>query len=91
MNVICLEEEAYFELLDKTIAYVEKNLGDKPKKWIGEEEAMSLLNIKSKTTLQEYRVNGDIGYSQPRRKVILYDRDSIDKFLEKHHRKPFNL
>ena len=50
---------------------------------------MFRLNIKSKTTLQELRDNGDIGFSQPRKKVILYDVDSIETFLEKHSRKPF--
>ncbi|WP_394972547.1 helix-turn-helix domain-containing protein [uncultured Croceitalea sp.] len=89
MSVICIEEEAYFDLLDRTIAYVEKKLGDRPKKWIDEAEAMSLLNIKSKTTMQEYRDHGDIGFTQPRKKVILYDRESIDAFLEKHAKKPF--
>ncbi len=89
MQVICLQEEAFYELIDKTIAYVEKKRGSKTSKLIGDEEAMQMLKIKSKTTLQELRDNGDIGFSQPRKKIILYDRDSINTYLEKHYKKPF--
>jgi len=45
---------------------------------------MAKLNISSKTPLQELRDNGDIRFTQPREKIILYDRDSIAAYLEKH-------
>lgn len=89
MQVICLEEEAFYTLLDKSIEYLENKRGNKPRKWIGENEAVSMLDGVSKSTLQRMRNNGDIGYTQPSRKIILYDRDSINAYLEKHAKKPF--
>ena len=56
---------------------------DEPWKWIKEQEAMQLLGIKSKSTMQEYRNDGKVRYSQPSRKVILYDRDSILELIQK--------
>lgn len=88
MEVICLEEEAFFDLIDRVVERI--GVGQKePPKWVNQDEAMRLLNIKSPTTLQEYRNNGDIRFTQPRKRVILYDRDSINKFLDKHAKDTF--
>lgn len=54
-----------------------------------EEDAVVMLNGVSKSTLQRMRNNGDIGYTQPSIKIILYDRDSINAYLEKHAREVF--
>ena len=62
---------------------------DKPAKWIDAEEAMLLLNIKSTTTLQKLRDEGKIRFSQPQKKIILYDRDSINEYIEKYVRETF--
>ncbi len=59
-------------------------------KWIDKKEAKRLLRIKSDTTLQKLRDEGHIRYSQPERKHILYDRDSINDYLEAHAMEPFN-
>jgi len=88
MQVICLEEEASFELINQVKDYLGSESAE-PKKWIDQDEAMQLLNIKSPTTLQEYRNNGVIRYTQHRKRVILYDRDSINDFLEKHAKNTF--
>ncbi len=58
-------------------------------KWIDKKEAKRLLRIKSDTTLQKMRDEGQIRYSQPQRKHILYDRDSINEYLEAHAKEPF--
>ena len=50
---------------------------------------MKLLGIKSKTTLQKLRDNGDIRFSQPIKKIIRYDRLSIEDYLDKHAQNPF--
>ncbi len=89
MQVICLEEEAFYTLLDKSIEYLESKRDNSPRKWIGESEAVSMLDGVSKSTLQRMRNNGDIGYTQPSRKIILYDRDSINEYLERHAKKSF--
>ncbi len=88
MQVICLEEEAFFELVERVLERLNLN-NQEPQKWVDQTEAMKLLNIKSQTTLQEYRNNGEIRYTQPRKRVILYDRDSINEFLEKHSKNTF--
>ena len=82
MEVICLETKAFYELNDKVVERLESQSSDVEDKWIDTQEAMRLLNIKSKTMLQRYRDNGDIRFTQPRKKVILYDRESILEFLE---------
>ncbi|MEP7218857.1 MAG: helix-turn-helix domain-containing protein [Bacteroidota bacterium] len=50
---------------------------------------MRLLNIKSRTTLQKLRDEGKIRFSQPQKKIILYDRDSIEAYLQKHAHNTF--
>ena len=89
MEVICLETEAFYQLVEDVVARLEQGNPAPAFKWVDADEAMRLLNIKSKTTLQEYRDNDEIRFSQPRKKVILYDRDSIDAFLERKAKKRF--
>jgi hypothetical protein len=84
MEVICLEEKAFYAIVDKVMAYVDEKNPQAQEKWIVDTEAMKLLGIKSTTTLQKYRDEGVIRFSQPSKKVILYDRDSINEYLEKH-------
>ncbi len=91
MNVICIEEKAFYNLLDRMFKYVQSQMEmDTPDKWIGKKEAMELLRIKSSTTLQKLRDEGKIRFSQPERKHIVYDRDSINDYLEAHAREPFD-
>jgi hypothetical protein len=89
MEVICLETEAFYTLIDTVVERLESQSPDIENKWIDTEEAMNLLGIKSKTTLQKYRDNGDIRFTQPRKKIILYDRDSIEEFLEGNAKETF--
>lgn len=88
MHIICLEEPAFYALVEKVVARLKDQQTEK-EKWIDDLTAMNLLNITSKTTLQKYRDEGKIRFSQPQKKVILYDRDSIDKFIEKHAHNTF--
>lgn len=89
MKVICLEEEAFFELLRIVMERYSNQFPFKPEKWITHKEAMALLNIRSKSTLQKLRDTGCIRFSQPEKKIILYDRDSIYSYLEKNAKNPF--
>ena len=89
MEVICLQEEAFLALFKKVIEHVDAKRKDRPDKWIGAEEAMHVLRIKSATTLQKLRDEGKIRYTQPQRKIILYDRGSLEDYLERHAREPF--
>lgn len=89
MEVICIEEKAFFELMDRVYEYFKAKQGIEHEKWIDGSEAMALLGIKSKTTLQKLRDQGDIRFTQPQKKIILYDRDSIEAYLNKHAKDRF--
>ncbi|GGG37290.1 hypothetical protein GCM10011344_42630 [Dokdonia pacifica] len=90
MEVICLEDKAFYTLLDEVIERVkEQNPTARLDKWISGTEAMQLLRITSKTTLSVLRNNGKIRFSQPQKKMILYDRQSIEDYLEKNARETF--
>ena len=70
MNVICIEEKAFYTLLDGVIKYVKSTMEQGgPVKWMDKKEAMQLLRIKSATTLQKLRDEGKIRFSQPERKT----------------------
>lgn len=84
MEVICLETEAFYTLVEEVVKRMQSNEEAGQDKWIQAEEAMKLLGIKSKTTLQKLRDEGRIRFAQPQRKIILYDRDSIMEYLDKH-------
>lgn len=87
MNVICLETKAFYSLIDEVMARViPKN---EPKKWLSTDEAMELLQIKSKTTLQKLRDEALIRFSQPQKKIIIYDRESILEYLENNVKETF--
>lgn len=89
MQVICLEEKAFYELVEQVVQRLKEKNNVIRDKWISNEEAMRLLNIKSKTTLQKLRDDGRIRYTQPEKKIILYDRDSIDAYLDKNSKDTF--
>ena len=89
MEIICLQEEAFYALIEQVVARLKEKDGGEKDKWISDEDAMQLLKIKSKTTLQKLRDEGRIRYSQPQKKIILYDRDSITNYLEQNARNTF--
>ena len=89
MEVVCLQKEAFYALFRKVVEHVEVNRKDTEEKWIDGEEVMSILKIKSTTTLQKLRDEGQIRFSQPQKKIILYDRESVMDYIEKHARETF--
>ena len=76
MNVICLQEDAFFELVRQVVEKLKENDPKKEDEWVDGEQAMKILNCK-KTKLQALRTNGEIEYSQPSRKIIIYHRPSL--------------
>jgi len=84
MEIITLEDKAFFALVDEVVKRIKDQQGIKEDKWISGEEAMNKLRISSKTTLQKFRDTGVIRFSQPEKKIILYDTDSINAFLDKN-------
>jgi len=53
MEVICLEDEAFYLLIEKVVSRIKEKEGIKEDKWLSTDEAMDMLKIKSKTTLQK--------------------------------------
>lgn len=58
MQVICLEDKAFYALIDKVVTRIREQHNIKEDKWISGEEAMAKLRISSKTTLQKLRDEG---------------------------------
>lgn len=89
MQVICFEEPAYYSMIEEVVARLKQSMQPAASKWMSQEDAMQMLNIKSRTTLQKMRDEGKIRFSQPEKRIILYDRDSINAFLEQHAKETF--
>ncbi|WP_298511067.1 helix-turn-helix domain-containing protein [uncultured Kordia sp.] len=89
MEVICLEEDAFYKLFDRVTAYIDQKYQEDSWVWVDGNEAMKLLNIASKTTLQKLRDEGKIRFSQPQPRVILYDKNSINEYLNTNARETF--
>lgn len=89
MQVICLEEPAFYTLIEEVVTRLKATAPAASQRWMGQEETMKLLNIKSKTTLQKMRDEGKIRFSQPEKRIILYDRDSVHAYLEQHAKNTF--
>lgn len=89
MEIICLESQAFYELIQQVTDKLIEAKEEKPE-WISGEEAMAMLKITSKTTLQRLKNEGHIGFSQPMKKLLLYNRESILNYIERHSHKPFN-
>ncbi|AXG72972.1 DNA-binding protein [Flavobacterium arcticum] len=89
MKIIMIDEEAFFELFERVIKHVEENNAQQKKTWLTTPETLKALNITSKTTLQKYRDEGKIRFTQISRKVILYDASSVEDFLQQHAQETF--
>jgi len=86
MDVIVIDSEAYKMLLSeitKTVKDTVKEVAHPRSDWIGEKEAMVLLGVKSKTTLQNLRDSQEFKFSKHGR-IIRYSRESILEFLERN-------
>ena len=90
LNIICLESSALYELVENVVDQLKDKYDIDKRKWIQGEEVMKMLGIKSTTTLLKLRNEGMIRYSQPTKKVLLYDKDSILRYIEKSAKEPFN-
>ena len=89
MEVICLEDVAFYSLIEQVFERLKGNEKTKEDKWVSADEAMHKLRINSKTTLQKLRDEGKIRFSQPEKKHIVYDLNSIYQYLENHAKDTF--
>jgi Helix-turn-helix domain len=89
MQVICLQDTAFYALVEEVVDKINAKQNIQTDKWISAEEAMGKLRITSNTTLQRLRDEGEIRFTHPMKKVILYCAKSIDEYLEKHAKNTF--
>jgi hypothetical protein len=89
MEVICLQDEAFYKLIEEVVDRIKEKQNKTQDKWVSPERAMELLNIKSKTTLQKLRDTGEITFTQPQKKIILYDYDSLMNYLDNYKKSTF--
>ena len=89
MEVICFQDEAFYKLVEAVVGRLKEKQNAKGIKWLSNDEAMELLRIKSKTTMQKLRDEGKIKFSQPEKKIILYDADSIHQYLMENVKSTF--
>jgi Helix-turn-helix domain len=89
MNVICLNEDAFYTLIDIVVERVRAK-ETYEREWVSPKEAMAILNIKSKTTLQKLRDEGKVEYSQIGRKLIQYKRISLLNYINHHKKASFS-
>ncbi len=84
MNIISIEEQSFYQLLDQLYERFEEKYGKQESEWVDEKEAMQILNIRSKSTLSSYRNQDRIRFSQQSRKLILYHKPSLISFIESY-------
>ena len=89
MEVICLHDEAFYSLIERVVERIKEKKANSTDKWISGEQAMKILRITSKTTLQKLRDEGKIRFTQPEKKIILYDMESINLYLNKYVNETF--
>lgn len=89
MEIICLETEAFYSLIEEVVSRIRERDNLQQDKWVQAQEVMEMLGIKSKSTLQKLRDEGKIRFSQPQKRIILYDRDSVLQYLEAHSKETF--
>lgn len=78
--LILSDEETFFRLLD---LFYERIIREKKvlPEWISEKDAMAILLIKSKSTLQKMRDSNSFTFSSLSTKHIIYSRSSILEFI----------
>jgi len=79
-TIIQLTEDDLVELVQQVIRRIKETNNPVQERWVTPKKAQELLNIKT-TALYHLRIQGKIAYSQPQKRVILYDRLSIEKYL----------
>ncbi|HZX74072.1 MAG TPA: helix-turn-helix domain-containing protein [Cyclobacteriaceae bacterium] len=92
MEVITIESQAYKELLAQ-LQQIKSQLDSLKKMapledtWLDNNEVVQLLKV-SKRTLQTYRDDGKLSFSQVGSKIY-YRSSDIDNFLKRHYKSAF--
>ena len=76
-------------MIERVVERIKDKQTIKADLWLNGEETMQILRITSKTTLQKLRDEGKIRFSQPEKKIILYDAASIYEYLNQNVKETF--
>jgi hypothetical protein len=87
-EIIKIESQALYKLIKEVVTRIKAEQHITENRWISRDAAMKKLGIKSLTTLQRFRDEGKIRFTQER-KIILYDAESIDEYLTKFSHETF--
>jgi hypothetical protein len=63
LEIVCIESEAFYKLLEEVLQHFKASEPPRGDKWISGPEAMKMLRIKSKVTLQKMRDEGHIRFT----------------------------
>lgn len=85
--LLVVDQDSLRQIIEEILQSIPQQNSEK--EWLSQDEAMSFLNLKSKTSMQKIRDCSEVEFSQPMKKVILYRRSSLLAYLEKHSRKTF--
>ena len=94
MEVMTIESKAFQQLLEQ-LNQIKAGIESRQKKaspddpWLDNNEVCKWLKV-SKRTLQNYRDNGELSFSQVGAK-ILYRTSDVEDFLKRHYNKAFSL
>ncbi|PTT76534.1 MULTISPECIES: helix-turn-helix domain-containing protein [unclassified Chryseobacterium] len=80
--LIQTDSETFYKMVKKIVERIKsEEIKDKETDFISEKEAMQLLGISSKSTLQKYRDQSVITFYKLSGRKIRYSRLSIEKFI----------
>lgn len=88
-EVICIESPALKLLVQTVVEQLRKEHPHISEKWVGTHEAMQLLGITSRTTLVRLKNEGKIRFTRATSRNTLFDRQSIEAYLEQKARNTF--
>ena len=86
-QILVMTENEFEKRIERALQRVIE-VQKKPPEFIGESVALSILGLRSKTSLFHLRQSGAISYSKMG-KIILYRRSSLIKYIERNEHKTF--
>lgn len=88
IRVITISEDELYQIIETIIERLQPQGSMELPKWLSPEKTLEYLNC-GKTTLQALRNSGTVKYTQYRRSKILYEKKSLDSYLETHAKNTF--
>jgi hypothetical protein len=91
MEVICLEDEAFYALIDTVVSRIKEQHSIREDRWISGQEAMQKLRISSKTTLQKCGMKAKSASASRRKKSSCMTVNPFMPIWNRTPATPFNI